>query len=433
MNNTPHSKYFIIRFFNEIALYSGQYALFYIVMQLSSEGNLFWLNAGHVALLIALVIQTTALVYFGDKIIPRIAISFFSLVVYTLFELIEGGFNYSLLHTGHLIFWLYTLLFAALQYVSHRTKRQNTGMVVEFIESNINMFVFIFIYFFFDLRLSLQKDLAMGKISADFANDQLLIWHFSERFISLFKDPAHIYILLGSIFLSLTIAYSRIRILLLREKLDSLLVRYIGEETRNELVLRNSEITSVRIKTAILYCDIRNFTALSEKADATDVVSMLNFYYNKWHQTIKAFHGTINKFIGDALLSFFDSKTSLAENAGFAVQAALSMLEQQERMNQELSARGLPTILGIGIGIHCGEVILGDIGGERKDYTLIGDAVNTAARLESLCKTYNTPLIVSDACYILLNQVLKKQFSIISSLSLRGKEESVTLYGLKLS
>src|SRR5665647_7540 len=116
MNNTPKNKNFIIRFFNEIALYSGQYALFYIVMQFSAEGRSFWSNEGHVALLTALVIQTTALVYFGHKIVPRIMLSFISLVVYTIFEFMEGGFHYSLLHTGHMFFWIYTVIFAVLQY-----------------------------------------------------------------------------------------------------------------------------------------------------------------------------------------------------------------------------------------------------------------------------------------------------------------------------
>lgn len=186
----------------------------------------------------------------------------------------------------------------------------------------------------------------------------------------------------------------------------------------------------MRIKTVVLYCDIRNFTTLSEKSDPSDVVSMLNFYYGKWHETIKIFSGTINKFIGDAVLAFFDSETSLSEKNRFAVQAALSMLKQQAVMNQELKVQGLPAIEEIGIGIHCGEAILGDIGGERKDYTLIGDTVNTAARLESLCKSHNTPLIVSDACYVLLDEGLKNHFSKFSSITLKGKEESVTFYGL---
>ena len=430
MDNDSTNKHFFIRFFNEIALYSGQYALFYILMQFCSEGNKFWLNEGHVALLTALLIQTAALVHYGDKIVPRIILSFLSLVVYTILELMEGGISYSLVHTGHLFFWIYTLIFAVLQYISFAAKRQNVRMIVEFLESNINMFIFIFIYFFFDLKLDLQKDVELGKISADFANHKLLIGHFSEGFSGLLNDPAHVYIILGTVFLSFTIAYGRIKILLLSEQIDTLLVRYIGEETRDKLIQRKSETNSMRIKTVILYCDIRDFTRLSEKADASDVVSMLNYYYGKWHETIKRFNGTINKFIGDALLAFFDSKASLSENTVFAVQSALSMLHQQATMNQELKAQGLPAVEAIGIGIHCGEVILGDIGGARKDYTLIGDTVNTAARLESLCKTHNTPLIISDACYVLLDDGLKKQFSKFSSIELKGKEECLTLYGL---
>ena len=208
------------------------------------------------------------------------------------------------------------------------------------------------------------------------------------------------------------------------------MVRYIGEETRDRLIHRNSESTSMRLETVILYSDIRNFTALSEKYDASDVVSMLNYYYGKWHETIKTFNGTINKFIGDALLSFFDGKSSLSENTTFAVQSALAMLGKQTQMNQELQAQGLPIIERFGIGIHCGEVILGDIGGERKDYTLIGDTVNTTARLESLCKVYHTPLILSDTCYMFLNDALKKRFSPIPSAKLKGKIKNVTLYGL---
>lgn len=432
MNSEASQRNFFVRFFNELALYSGQYALFYLVMQFSSEGGGFWSNRGHVALLIALLIQTTALVFYGERIAPRIALSFLSLVVYTLFELQEGGVAYSLAHTGHLFFWLSTLLLAALQYLSHVTKRQNIRLFVEFLVSNINMFIFIFIYFFFDLMLKCQKEVAAGSMSADFARQQLLIWKFGDGLGALLHDPAHLYIIMGSLFLSLTIAYSRIKILLLSQKIDTLLVRYIGEETRDKLIRRRSGANSMRLTTVVLLCDIRDFTTLSEKADASDVVAMLNFYYGACHDVIKAYQGTINKFIGDAFLSFFDGTPSLAENSALAVQAALALLEQQGEMNRKLEAQHLPTIAGVGIGIHCGEVILGDIGGERKDYTLIGDTVNTTARLESLCKTYHTPLIVSEACYLLLDATVKQQFSRLSSLVLKGKAESVTFYGLKV-
>ena len=215
MNNTPQQRHFLIRFFNEVALYSGQYAFFFLAMHFSSDGSNFWFDAGHDALLLALIIQTTALVYYGHKIVPRIMLSFLSLVVYTLFELREGGFCYSLVNTGHLCFWIYTLIFAALQYISYTTKRQNIRMLMEFVESNINMFVFILIYLLLDLRLELLQEVAAGKISAAFADEQLLIWNFHKDFRELIKDPAHVYIIIGSGFLSFTIAYGRIRILLL--------------------------------------------------------------------------------------------------------------------------------------------------------------------------------------------------------------------------
>ncbi|MDD2383337.1 MAG: adenylate/guanylate cyclase domain-containing protein [Sulfurospirillaceae bacterium] len=419
---------FIVNFFNELALYSGQYALFYLFMQFSAQEP-FWGNAGHVLLLLTLIVQTTALVYFGEKIMSRIAFSFLTVVVYSAFEFQEGGLH-SLLNIGHLFFWLSTALLVALQYIGYISKRQNTRFLIEFLVSNINIFIFIFIYFFFDLKLKLQEELALGKITEAYADAEILIGRLLDGFSEFLDDPAHVYIIIGGLFLSLTIAYSRIKILVLSEKIDGLLVRYIGEETRNKLVQKGSESNSMRLNMVLLYSDIRNFTVLSEKSDASKVVGMLNFYYGIWHETVKAHHGIINKFIGDALLAFFDKKDVLNENARFAVMSALEMLEKFEQINHGLQDKNLPMMEGIGIGIHCGEVILGDIGGERKDYTLIGDTVNTTARLEALCKECHTPLIVSEACYLLLDEPLKVRFSYIASLSLKGKEEKIACYGL---
>ena len=138
----------------------------------------------------------------------------------------------------------------------------------------------------------------------------------------------------------------------------------------------------------------------------------------------------INKFLGDALLAFFEEQEDTVYENNEAVKSAIEMIDSLEMMNEELVKMGLAQLDGIGIGIHYGEVILGDIGGERKDYTLIGDAVNTTARLEALCKTYATPLIISQSCYERLEPSLQHRFSYLSSLALKGKEEKVTFYGL---
>jgi len=419
---------FFVRFFNEIALYSGQYALFFIFMKFTSPQS-FWLSSGNVVLLCTLIIQTTALVYYGHKIVPRLFLSFLTPLTYTVFEMMQEGVV-SLLNTGHLFFWISTMLLGIFQYIGYVAKRQNVRFAVEFLVSNINIVIFIFIYFFFDLKLKLQEDLDAGKISEVYAQEELFIWRLHDGFIEFLDDPAHIYIIMGGIFLSLTIAYSRIKILQLNEKIDTLLVRYIGSETRNKLVQKNLEPFSSKIKTVLMYADIRNFTTLSEKSDASDVVSMLNYYYGIWFESIKKYQGTINKFIGDALLAFFDRDHDLTRNANNAVTSALEMLSSLDLINEELQNRMLPPLDGIGIGIHCGEVILGDIGGERKDYTLIGDAVNTTARLEELCKMYGCPLIISEACYGLLEPRLQQRFAYLSSIAPKGKEEKVTFYGL---
>ncbi|MDD3342042.1 MAG: adenylate/guanylate cyclase domain-containing protein [Sulfurospirillaceae bacterium] len=428
MTQASQHQPFSIRFFNEIALYSGQYALFYLFMQFSAKES-FWLNIGHVILLVALIVQTSALVYYGHKIVPRIFLSFLSLLVYMLFELREDGLH-SLLNIGHLFFWISTIVLAYLQYVGHITTRQGVRYSVEFLVSNINILIFIFIYFFFDLKLKLDEELALGKITAVYAKEEVLISRLLDGFGEFLDDPAHVYIILGGLFLSLTIAYSRIKILILNQKIDSLLVRYIGEETRDKLVQNELGEHSVRIQTVLLYADIRNFTTLSEKSDPSDVVAMLNYYYSIWYQTLKAHFGTINKFIGDALLGYFDNGQSIQNNVNSAVKSALHMIEAKEHINLALASRKLPTMDGIGIGIHCGEVILGDIGGERKDYTLIGDTVNTTARLEAQCKEHHTSLIISEACFLQLEGALKERFTYLSSMALKGKEEKITFYGL---
>lgn len=419
---------FFIRFFNEIALYSGQYALFFIFMKLTSPES-FWHSFGNVILVVTLIVQTTALVYYGSKIVPRLLLSFLSPLTYTLFETVQEGWL-SFLNTGHLFFWISTLILGALQYAAYVTHKQKIRFIVEFLVSNINILIFIFLYFFFDLKLKLQEDLIAGKISGMYAQEELYVWRLADGFREFLDDPAHIYVILGGFFLSMTIAYGRIKVLQLNEKIDTLLVRYIGEEARDTLVQKDLEPFSTKMKTALLYCDIRNFTTLSEKHDAAKVVAMLNYYYGAWHHVIKEYEGVINKFIGDALLAFFNHSEHLAWNASQAVRSALTMVTYIENINVALEKQSLPKIEGIGIGIHTGEVILGDIGGERKDYTLIGDAVNTTARLESLCKEYQTPIVISEACYALLEENLQKRFTYCSSIALKGKEEAITFYGL---
>lgn len=174
----------------------------------------------------------------------------------------------------------------------------------------------------------------------------------------------------------------------------------------------------------VLFCDIRSFTAMSEKMQAADVVSLLNRYFTALGQCITEHHGIINKYIGDAIMAIFGAPVEAQNSAQDAFEAACDMRKALVQVNKEFEADGLPQ-LKFGIGIHTGPVFAGTIGAQnRMEYTVIGDTVNTASRIESLCKTYTTDLLISQASAQKLNQEL----SFVDNAQIRGKTEPMKLY-----
>src|SRR5438105_10914040 len=136
----------------------------------------------------------------------------------------------------------------------------------------------------------------------------------------------------------------------------------------------------------VLFADIRGFTRLSEHAAPEKVVQLLNKYFSAMTDIIFAHGGTLDKYLGDGLMALFGAPTVTPKDAGHAMSAAVAMQRRMLSINDELRAEGFPEI-GIGIGLHTGEVIVGYIGSERRsEYTAIGDAVNTSSRLESNAK-----------------------------------------------
>ncbi|HJX88978.1 MAG TPA: adenylate/guanylate cyclase domain-containing protein [Pyrinomonadaceae bacterium] len=145
----------------------------------------------------------------------------------------------------------------------------------------------------------------------------------------------------------------------------------------------------------ILFADIRGFTRISEHAPPEKIVSLLNRYFSAMTDIIFAHGGTLDKYLGDGLMALFGAPTATPEDASNALNAAVAMQRRVLGINMELMNEGLPEI-GVGIGLHTGEVTVGYIGSERRsEYTAIGDAVNTASRLESNAK--GGDILISDA------------------------------------
>jgi len=145
----------------------------------------------------------------------------------------------------------------------------------------------------------------------------------------------------------------------------------------------------------ILFADIRGFTSISEHAPPEKIVGLLNRYFSAMTDIIFAHGGTLDKYLGDGLMALFGAPTTTPEDASNAINAAVAMQRRLLGINMELRQEGLSEV-GVGIGLHTGEVTVGYIGSERRsEYTAIGDSVNTASRLESNAK--GGEILVSDA------------------------------------
>lgn len=146
---------------------------------------------------------------------------------------------------------------------------------------------------------------------------------------------------------------------------------------------------------AILFSDVRSFTTISETFKPAELVAALNRYFTILVDIIMDTHGIVDKYIGDAVMAFFGAPVSRENDARDAVDSAVRIVEALDRFNGEQREAGKPAFL-TGLGINYGEVTVGNIGSERKmDYTVIGDNVNLASRLEGLTKYYRQPLIIS--------------------------------------
>jgi len=201
--------------------------------------------------------------------------------------------------------------------------------------------------------------------------------------------------------------------------------RYFSPEVA--MLLQGGDPAAAESRTVtILFSDLRDFTTLAETLRGEEVVALLNDYHARMVETIFNHGGTLDKYLGDGLMAYFGAPVAQPDHAARAVRCALAMQEALARLNAERATRS-ERPLRMGIGIHTGSVVVGEIGApRRREYTAIGDAVNVAARLEELTKVQGVPVLVSEETRRSVGETIR--FSAATAAPLRGRAQPVETF-----
>ncbi len=211
-----------------------------------------------------------------------------------------------------------------------------------------------------------------------------------------------------------------------RDKLRSTFGKYMTEAVMEHLMAGKVQLGGETLKVTILFTDIRSFTSISEKMEAHALVALLNEYFTDMVTAIMEEDGVVDKYIGDAIMAVFGAPVQREKDPLHAVRAAVHMRVALGKLNERLHERGMPGIR-TGIGIHTGDVVAGNIGSDtRMEYTVIGDAVNLASRLESSTKDVGVDILISEDTY----EAVKNEIDArpVRELTVKGREKPVMTY-----
>ncbi|KIM07867.1 MAG: hypothetical protein KU38_10380 [Sulfurovum sp. FS08-3] len=208
---------------------------------------------------------------------------------------------------------------------------------------------------------------------------------------------------------------------MLGKKVSPAVMNFLLENSKDDLV------KSREVEASVFFSDIRSFTTISEKIGSPDrLISMLNEYMTPMVDSIINHKGTIDKFIGDAIMAYWNAPLQIENYADMALRSAIEQIEMLHKINESITPKYDVTI-NIGIGIHTGLVTAGDMGSQgRSDYTVIGDNVNLASRLEGLTKQYGANILITKATY----DKLKGNYKIrpIDLVEVKGKSQAVEIF-----
>ncbi|MBF0287988.1 MAG: HAMP domain-containing protein [SAR324 cluster bacterium] len=214
-----------------------------------------------------------------------------------------------------------------------------------------------------------------------------------------------------------------------KEHITKTFKKYVASSVVDEVLKNKIELGGEKKEITIYFTDLANFTALSEKLTPEDLISFLNQYLSEMTQIIEDNSGIVDKYIGDAIMAFWGAPLDVPDHPHKACTVALQHKAWHKGFSQKWQDHPLISTITTRFGIHTGEVIVGNVGSERRwDYTIIGDSVNLASRLESLNKYYGTTILITEATHhALAEDLLTREIDLVQ---VKGKDKAIRIYEL---
>jgi class 3 adenylate cyclase len=309
----------------------------------------------------------------------------------------------------------------------------------------VNLFLVVVVGFVFDARLTLLVSLEAGVgyfVSFLVARDGLAAFRVVEPSLAheIVSWQDHLVksvmiVVTGVAMAGLALVVRRlIRRVVAEERqraaVDRVLGEYVSEEVKERLLQDPSAQRGERKEVVVLFSDLRGFTTMSETVPPEQMVERLNAYFDAMVEAVAASGGVVDKFIGDAVMAVFGGVLPLPDPCAASVAAAREMRRRLAALNAAWQRAGLAP-LDNGIGLHVGEVVMGSIGSRRrKNFTVIGDVVNTAARVEGLTRELPEPVLLTEAVWRRLPDELRGACVGRGLRKVKGRKAEVEVYGL---
>lgn len=215
-----------------------------------------------------------------------------------------------------------------------------------------------------------------------------------------------------------------------RDKVRNLLGKVVSHAIAEKLLSQDVMLGGEEREVTVMFADLRGFTSFCEKQPAQEVVAVLNLYLTRISEIIEANNGVVDKYLGDGVMALFGAPVSYDDDCGNALRASLQIRNALAEMNLAIQTRGLPS-LDVGIGVNTAMVVAGNMGSpSRLNYTVVGDGVNLAARLQALAKdgVFGMGVITTEATLSRSKRRFDTQF--LGEVDVRGKSAQVTVYSV---